>query len=184
MSKFFKKHFSNILFILIIGLLLYTPTRVYFLRLVSFSPSVINTEQQVTIQKKSWFLKGLNTRDINLNKLEDKVIFISFWATWCPPCKAELPSIQELYNDYKDKVTFLFITNEDWFKVSDFYTENNYNLPTYHSISSIPKELESKTIPATFIINKKGNIIIDKKGAANWNSESVRKLLDESITQN
>lgn len=184
MSNFLKKNYSNILFLLIIGLLLYTPTRVYFIRLISLTPSVVTEEKREVLSDYNWKLKGLNTKTIDFNSLKNKVVFVNFWATWCPPCVAEMPSIQKLYNDYKDKVEFVFISNEDWLTINEFYKEKNYNLPTYNILSKVPNRLVSNSIPATFIIDKNGAIVINKKGPADWNSNKIRKLLDELIAQN
>jgi thiol-disulfide isomerase/thioredoxin len=133
------------------------------------------------LQNIDWKLKGINTEDLNFKNLDDKVVFVSFWATWCPPCVAEMPSMKALYEDYKKKVTFLFITNENWNTVSNFYTKNAYNFPTYSQVTSTPKELENSTIPATFVLSKDKTIVIDKKGPADWNSEAVRKELDKLL---
>ena len=179
--KFTKKTISNIVFVIIIGLLLYPPTKVYFIRLISFSPSVVTDDKQEKLSDYNWNLKGLNTENVDFNETKNKVVVVNFWATWCPPCIAEMPSIQKLYDDYKNKITFVFVSNESWSTIDNFYKKNNYDLPTYNELSKTPKQLESKSIPATFIIDKKGNIVTDKKGAANWNSTKVRKLLDELI---
>ena len=179
--KFTKKTISNIVFVVIIGLLLYPPTKVYFIRLISFSPSTIKVEKREQLISYNWNLKGLNTTSIDFNQVKDKVVFVSFWATWCPPCRAEMPSIQELYNDYKDKIEFVFVSSEDWNVISDFYKKNNYKLPTYNPQSKRPEQFNSETIPATFIVDKKGAIVMEKKGPANWNSAKVRSLLDTLI---
>lgn len=176
--KIAKKHIVNIAFIIIIGLIMYPPTKVYFIRLISFSPSLEKIEGQKEITKTNWQLKGLNTEGLNFSTTKNKVVFISFWATWCPPCIAEMPSMQKLYKDYKNKVVFLFVTNEDLETVSKFYSKHKYNFPTYNQLTRTPKELESSSIPATFIISKDRKIVVNKKGAANWNSTKVRDLID------
>lgn len=179
--KISKKQLTNIAFVIIIGLMIYPPTKVYFIRLISFSPSKENVNNQIKIDNKDWKLKGLNTATINFDKLDDKVVFVSFWATWCPPCIAEMPSMKLLYDDYKDKITFLFITNENWNVVSKFYSKNDYDFPTYNQLTNSPKELKSSTIPATFILSKDKKIVVNKKGAANWNSDNTRKILDNLL---
>jgi len=179
--KLNKKSISNIIFVLAIGLILYPPSREWFMRQVAFSPS-IDTETTEKIATYNWQLKGLNTESLNFNELEDKVVFVNFWATWCPPCRAEMPMIQELYNDYKDKVAFVFVTNENWQTVEPFFLKNEYNLPTYNAVSTPPSKFtETNSIPATYLIDKEGKILISKTGAADWNSSKVRNLLDELI---
>ena len=162
--------------------MLYPPSREWFMRQIAFSPSVKNVESAEKIDTYDWKLKGLNVKSINFKELDDTVIFVNFWATWCPPCRAEMPMIQELYNDYKDKVSFVFVTNESWETVQKFYLKNKYDLPSYNSTSLPPNKLtETNSIPASYLIDKEGNILISKTGSANWNGEKVRNLLDELI---
>lgn len=179
--KISKKHITNIGFVLIIGLMIYPPTKVYFIRLISFSPSEVTTEKQKQIKNTNWQLKGLNATSVNLKQLENKVVFVSFWATWCAPCVAEMPSMQKLYVAYKDKVTFVFVTDENWQTVSGFYTKKGYDFPTYNQLTKAPKELESSSIPATFILDKNKKIIVEKRGPANWNSTTTKEILDRLL---
>ena len=183
MNKLFsKKVLSNILFVIAIGLLLYPPTREWGMRQIAFAPSVKSADKIEFINSYNWELKGLNTQNLNFDEFEDKVIFVNFWATWCPPCRAEMPMIQKLHNDYKDKVAFVFVTNENWETVEKFFNKNGYDLPVYNSLSTPPQKFtETNSIPASYLIDKKGNILISKTGAANWNSKKVRNLLDELI---
>jgi len=179
-----KKSISNIVFIIAIGVLLYPPSREWFMRQIAFSPSVKEVEKSEKLSSYDWDLKGLNAESINFNELENKVIFVNFWATWCPPCRAEMPMIQKLYDDYKDKVAFVFVTNEDWPIVEGFFNKNSYNLPVYNAVSAPPNSFtKTNSIPATYLIDKKGNILIAKTGSADWNSNKIRKLLDELIAQ-
>ena len=182
--KINRKSISNIIFVIAIAVLLYPPSREWVMRQIAFAPSVENVESSEKIDTYNWQLKGLNAESINFSELEDKVVFVNFWATWCPPCRAEMPMIQELYNDYKDKVSFVFVTNESWEKVEKFYIKNEYNLPSYNSQSLPPKKLtETNSIPATYLIDKEGKILISKTGSANWNSTKVRNLLDKLILE-
>jgi thiol-disulfide isomerase/thioredoxin len=187
MKKIFtKKTFSpsNIIFVIVVLLMLYPPSREWFMRQIAFSPSVNKVEEAEKLTSYNWELKGLNTEDISFIKLKNKIVFVNFWATWCPPCRAELPMIQELYNDYKDKVAFVFVTDESWQTVQTFFNKNSYNLPTYNSVSLPPQTfLETNSIPASYLIDADGNILISKTGAANWNSDKVKKLLDKLLLE-
>ena len=183
-KKLNKKSISNIVFVLVIVLMIYPPTREWFMRQIAFSPAVISVEKSESLQNYNWSLNGLNTPDINFNSLKNEVVFINFWATWCPPCKAEMPMIQEFYNNYQDKVKFVFVTNENWSTVSDYFNKNNYNLPVYNALSR-PPEIFTKTnsIPASYLISKNGEIRISKVGAADWNSNKVHKLVDQLLAE-
>lgn len=170
---------SNVLFVIAIAVLLYSPSREWVMRQLAFSPSV-NEEKSEKLNSYDWQLKGLNTTDIDFNDLEGKVVFVNFWATWCPPCRAEMPMIQELYNDYKDKIVFVFVTTENFETVETFFNKHNYDLPVFNAISMPPTKFsETNSIPATYLIDKKGAIVINKVGAADWNSSKVRNLIDK-----
>lgn len=181
-----KKHLtlSNLIFVVALAVLLHKPTRAWVIRQVSFSPSVEEASDNKKISDYNWELVGLNSGNINFKKLEGKVVFLNFWATWCPPCIAEMPSIQEFYNSYKNKVAFVFVTNDSWEVVEQFYKENGYDLPTYTSISSHLLGLPNvNSIPATFVIDKKGYIRVQKTGSADWDSVKFKQEIDKLLKQ-
>ncbi|WP_157811860.1 TlpA family protein disulfide reductase [Tenacibaculum sp. SZ-18] len=172
---------SNIIFVLAIALLLYKPSKVWLIRQVAFSPSIEKVEKSARVFNYNWQLKGLNTNDINFTEFKGKVVFLNFWATWCPPCIAELPSVQKFYNDYQDKVAFIFITSEDSEAIIKFFKENEYEFPVYQSNSILNELPPVNSIPRTFVLDKEGNIRIDKSGAANWRSKSFLDFIDEVL---
>jgi len=174
---------SNILFIVLIAALLYPNSRAFIMRQLAFAPSVSAEVNSPTLADYNWQLKGLNTSDINFESLRSKVIFVNIWATWCPPCRAEMPLIQELYNDYKDKVNFVLVTSDNVQKVTAYYKEHGLDLPTYNMQSRGPKLFETRSIPATYIVSKKGKVVVSTVGAADWNSKKVRKLLDKLLAE-
>lgn len=176
-----RKMISNILFVVALGLIIYPKSRAWIMRQLAFSPSIENVENRSKLTNYNWQLKGLNTTDFDFNTAKNKVVIVNFWATWCPPCVAEMPSLQDLYNDYKDQVVFVFVTSEGSEKVMPFMKKNDYNLPIYNMISKEPELLTTRSIPATYLINKEGEIVINKTGAANWNSTKVRNQLDELL---
>lgn len=185
--SFIKKHFSNILFGIFILLLIFPQTRmpiqVFIQRMIAFSPSTVKDEKRETIADYSWKLKEVNVLDANLNESENRVILINLWATWCPPCVAEMPSFQELYDEYGDKVDFYFITSEKVQVINSFMEKHSYNLPIYQPLEEAPPLLNSRALPTTYVINKKGDIVINKTGVANWNSAKTRDILDKLIAE-
>ena len=179
---FLKKQYSNILFGIVIVLMLYPPTRVKILRLISFSPSVENVESRVQLTNYNWNLKGLNTSDYDFNQAKGKVVLVNFWATSCMPCVAEMPSIEDLYQDYGDKVAFILVTRESKDKIAPFMAARGFTLPIYNSASTAPVEFDTNTIPRTFLLNKKGEIVIDA-GRADWNTTKIRTYIDELLAE-
>lgn len=187
--KITKEQISNGIWILAILLILFTPlgfhVRVWVNKVVAtvISPSTVDEDEQATLKNYNWSLVDLEGKQTNLQSEKGEVILVNVWATWCPPCVAELPGFVELYSDYKDKVTFAFVANDDKEKVEAFLKKKGYQLPVYLQTSAIPTELESGSIPVTYIIDKRGNVVVDKTGAANWNSDKTRSLLDRLITE-
>lgn len=185
--KFNKKNTSNFLFVLVLALFLIPYTRgmlqVYLTRFFSFSPSVIEQKDQKHIASYNWRLEGVNTESLDFSKSKGQVVLVNFWATWCPPCIAEMPSLQNLYTDYKHNVSFLFVTNEEDAVLDKFMKTKGYNFPIYRSHSTFPAPLDGSSLPTTYVIDKKGTIVMDKIGAANWNSKKVRNLLDDLISK-
>ncbi len=185
--KFNRKKISNLAFVLLLVLFFIPNTRgmmqIFLTRTFSFSPGLVAAEKRIQVATYDWKLHGVNTASINFDVAKDKVILINYWATWCPPCIAEMPSLQDLYDDYKDKVVFLFVTNETDEDISKFMNAKHYDYPVYRSLSTHPKPFVNSPIPQTYLISKKGNIIIEKTGAADWNSNKVRETIDKLLSE-
>jgi thiol-disulfide isomerase/thioredoxin len=182
-KSFIKKHWSNLLFGVFIVLIIIPQTRqpiqVFLNRIIAFSPSEITQSDRETLKDYEWYFKNENNQTVNFTQSEGKPVLVNYWATWCAPCIAEMPDLQELYSDYKDEVDFYFITSEKPKTVEAFLDKEGYNLPVYYFLSSPPDLLTSSSLPTTFLINGRGEIVMKKTGAANWNSKTVRKTIDK-----
>lgn len=181
--NFLKKHLKNILFLVVIALLIIPQTRkpiqvMLHKTIAMIKPVNVNDSDLTTITDYKWRLADENNETINFEEFKGKVILINFWATWCPPCIAEMPSMQALYNDYKDKIVFLFVTNEELEVFEPFMQKNNYTFKVQRPLTQYPEYFDVSTIPRTFLIDKNGDIIIDENGAANWNSNKIRNTID------
>ncbi|EDP95911.1 TlpA disulfide reductase family protein [Kordia algicida OT-1] len=182
-----KKLRNNIIFFVAIALLLFTPlgtfVKVQLLKVyvaVSSPASIEETNREV-VNDFHWNLVDSSGKNVNFQEMEGEIILINFWATWCPPCIAEMPNLNKLHKDYGDKIKFLFVANDAVEKVNAYLGKNQYNLPVYYSSEKAPKELYSNSIPATFLIDDRGKIIMKKIGVSNWNSETVRNQIDELL---
>lgn len=108
-----------------------------------------------------------------LSDYKGKVVFLNFWATWCPPCRKEMPDIEELYKKYnfnKDEVVFLGVANpssKDYpnnqdvekAEIISFLEENGYSFPTvFDERGEVLQNYNISAFPTTFMIDKEGNI--------------------------
>ncbi|WP_456439690.1 TlpA family protein disulfide reductase [Psychroserpens sp.] len=189
MTKSKKLKAYNLIFIIVIVLLIIPQTRqpiqVFINKgIVSIvKPSIIEASERQSLTNYDWRLRDAFGNNFDFHTAEGKVIVINFWATWCPPCIAEMPSIELLYQKYKNNedVVFLFVSNEDVSVIKKFISKKDYSFNVYQSLTEYPKEFNVSSIPRTFIISKKGEIVIDKSGPADWNNERVSNTIDDLI---
>ena len=182
-----KGQLVNIVILIFLGLLIFTPigfhTKVIINKLISFNPEVLDEEDQSQLSDYNWKLQSGFGENVDFSETKGEVVFINFWATWCPPCVAEMPDLYTLYGDYKEDVNFLFVANDQKDKVNQFLEKHEYNLPIYYELGRAPEELQSRSLPTTYIISRSGKIVVSEKGAANWNGDRTRKLLDKLIAE-
>lgn len=120
-----------------------------------------------------------------LRDFKGRVIFLNYWATWCPPCIAEMPNIQSLYEEYKDdeRIEFVMVSlDEDRQKARDFIQRKEFSFPVYYLAGPRPKSLQSTVIPTTFVIGREGKIITSKRGMANYNTDRFKSFLDTLLS--
>jgi thiol-disulfide isomerase/thioredoxin len=128
--------------------------------------------------------KALDGKDVDLSKLQGKVVLIDFWATWCGPCRAELPNVKKAYEKLHSKgfeiVGISFDRNKD--TLQSFVKTENMPWPQYFDglfwDNKIGKKYKVESIPSMWLVDKKGNL---RDMAARGNLESrVEKLLQEN----
>ncbi|MBU4538674.1 MAG: TlpA family protein disulfide reductase [Weeksellaceae bacterium] len=125
-------------------------------------------------------LKGINVPSTNLKNFKgDKLIFLNFWGTWCPPCREEWPTIQKLYDSKKQKIDFVLIAMQDEeAAVLKFMKDNQYTAPVYIAQSPITNNVLPKVFPTTFLLDKNGRILLKEDASKDWNSKSVHEFID------
>ena len=179
-KAFLKKNYFSILLTCLLLLIAFVPSaKAFMLRglmeIGLFNPGT-TTASAPAVTAPATNLNGILFKDMNgnvvdLGKLKGKVVFLNFWATWCPPCQAEMPSIQKLYTQFKDDKDFVFLLVDADSKLPEankFMQKKNYNMPIYEVASAIPEQLFKGSLPTTIVLDKQGRISFNEEGAANY----------------
>jgi thiol-disulfide isomerase/thioredoxin len=120
-----------------------------------------------------WSIKSLDGQDFKMGGLKGKVVFLNFWATWCPPCVAEMPSIQRLHDQLdKERVRFVCVSQEEARKVAEFVKEKGFTFPVYTMREEPPAVFRSRGIPVTFILSPDGKVAFKHVGGAKWDDKT------------
>lgn len=128
-------------------------------------------------------LRDENGRLLSLQDFEGKPIFLNFWATWCPPCIAEMPSIDEAYQNLAEEVAFVLVsTDESFQKAIDFKQKRKFKVPIYQLSGPIPAQFHSQSLPTTFVIDASGNLVLRHEGMADYSKNKFQLFL-QSLTK-
>lgn len=115
---------------------------------------------------------------IQLSDYRGKVVFLNFWATWCGPCRAEMPSMQDLYADLQDENFVVLAINQQEGNrvVQDFVDQQGFSFPVLMDNGQVSYQYGVRGIPTTFIIGPDGNVIAGKVGTHLYEGETYRRL--------
>lgn len=182
-----KKRKWDLLFLLFIGLLFIPsvrmPVQVFIQRLIASSPDELTEEQKTAVDSYDWELLSMDGEVVNFSKSSGKPVVLNLWATWCPPCVAEMPALQNLYDEYNEEVDFYFVSSEDSDKLKKWLQAKEYDLPVYNAYSAFPKTLESSTLPTTFVLNRQRQIVMKEVGSAKWDSDYMKNYLQGLVDE-
>ena len=153
-----------------------------FLKLFNLLALLILFSVSATAQVKegenapNFTLKNLDGKEISLNQFRGKHVLINFWATWCGPCKIEMPSLEALYERFKDRNFVLLAISNDMFGaniVKPFVKAHNINFPVLlDQRLKVSNAFGVVSLPTTFMIDPQGKIIGALFGAEDWATPS------------
>jgi cytochrome c biogenesis protein CcmG/thiol:disulfide interchange protein DsbE len=130
-------------------------------------------------------LKDLKGDQVSLASLRGKVVFLNIWATWCAPCREEMPSIESLYNDFKANKDFVVLAvsqDTDGGTVRPFVAQNHIQFTVLlDPRNEVGERYDVNGIPETFIIGRDGRIVAHHVGPYDWSNADIREALQELI---
>jgi thiol-disulfide isomerase/thioredoxin len=136
--------------------------------------------QGPSIDAYSLELHSLGGTRIPMQNQRGRVLFLNFWATWCGPCRAEMPSLASLYSKMKDHdIFFGFLSNEATGAVQSYLSKTSLDLPMYLVTQESSQIARLQALPTTLIISKKGEVALRRVGGMQWDTPEIIKLLSD-----
>ena len=137
-------------------------------------------------QAANFKLEKLDGTTLSLESLRGKVVFLNVWATWCEPCREEMPSMQTLYDAFKGNKDFVMLAVSQDVKgraaVAPYVAKNGYHFTILlDPENTIGETYDVSGVPETFIIDRKGQIVAHHMGAFDWSRPDVRDALQQLL---
>ena len=187
-----KKNWTTIIFGGLVVILFVSPDSKAWLMRQMISTGLFNSkiEEQkpgnVGIVSENLSLKSENGEIINTSQLKGKVVFMNFWASWCPPCRAEFPSVQKLYENYSGNKDLVFLTvnlDEQVEKGKIYLEKEEFTVPFLIPNGNIPKEFFGGSLPTTVVLDKSGKIRMHHAGMADYSKESFYEEINQLLKE-
>jgi len=125
-------------------------------------------------------LMDLDGNEISLSDFNGKVLILNFWATWCSPCREEIPDFVEVYNEYESKdVQFIGVSNEDISTLKSFVEDYDISYPILIDDANIMGKWGISAIPTTFVFDKNGQIIFKNVGM--MTGEQLKNIIEDEL---
>jgi len=127
-------------------------------------------------------LQDINGQTHTLSDYKGKYVFLNFWATWCPPCREEMPSMQKLYDSW-DKNSYVMLAvniKEPKDRVKSFAANHKYTFPILlDSDGSVAGKYGMRGIPTTFFVDQYGKIAGKIVGSHHWDIKTIKKIFKD-----
>ncbi len=136
------------------------------------------------IKARDFTLEDLEGSPVSLKDFQGKVVFLNFWATWCGPCRYEMPTMEKVWQKFKEEKFVILAVDlrEGKEKVSSFMKENGYTFPVLlDSGGGIANTYGIRAIPTTYLVDPEGRTVGKALGARNWISENALKLIEDLL---
>lgn len=184
-----RKQASNILFgVALLFLFLYPDARPWLMQRM-FDAGLFKARMETALPKEKMVssfpnLVDAQGRAVSPNTFQNKVVLINFWAPWCPPCRAEMPSLQHLYKELEHDPRFVILLVDmdgDQQKAGAFLQRKEITIPNFSISSAVDKALFSGTLPTTVVLAPGGKLVWKHEGLANYANPDFRKQLADLV---
>lgn len=141
-----------------------------------FQPDIIEEDK---VADYRFMLLDEKGQRVPFEEFKAKTVFLNFWATWCPPCIAEMPDIHNLYDELPEgSVAFVMVSLDDDFeKAKAFKARKEYQFPIYQLVTARPSAFQSQAIPTTYVLSPEGKIAASRSGMAKYNTSDFQEFL-------
>jgi peroxiredoxin len=115
-------------------------------------------------------LQDLAGKSVKLSDQKGKVVLLEFWATWCPPCRESIPTLEKLHKQYADKGLVILAVSVDeggWDAVKKFVVEHKMTYPVLKGTDDVNQKYMVRLIPSMFLVDKEGKIKKQFMGGGN-----------------
>lgn len=152
------------------------------------SPSVQpGSQSERNVVAPDFILPGLNGTPVRLSDHRGNVVLLNFWATWCPPCRAEMPSIEKLYQLYRERgLTILAISNDVSGRsvVEPFVRERGLTFPILlNPEGDVFAQYGVRGLPTSYVLDRRGRIVSGEVGARDWSAAAAREAVERLLAE-
>ena len=123
---------------------------------------------------------------VDIATFRGKVVLLNFWASWCPPCRAEFPSLEAFYRKMKSDPGLVILSineDDDAAMGREFILSKGYTIPVYTRAGNLPADVFSGSLPTTVVLDKRGVVRMKEEGMANYNNSKFQDQLRLMINE-
>ena len=178
---------TGVLAALIVSMLLFPDVKATMIsglmKLGMFQPDFASEKPAIPLQSsEDLLLTDTAGKQVSISAFRGKIVVLNFWATWCPPCRAELPSLQKLAVKWKDRKDLVILTidvDASLVKSRKFLDRRHLGLPLYAAVGPVPAALLGTAVPTTDVLDKSGALITHHEGAVDFDAPAMDQFLND-----
>jgi len=152
------------------------------------SPSVqVRPREERTVFAPDFVLPSLAGPPVRLSDHNGKVILLNFWATWCPPCRAEMPSMERLYQAYRDRGLVILAISSDRMGgsvVEPYVQERALTFPVLlDPETEVFAQYGVRGLPTSYLLDRQGRVFSADVGARDWSGSAAREGVERLLAE-